>query len=740
GTSVDVRIGGHFLHGGCPFEIDGPGVTASPRITRTATTWFDGPMLFKPASQGKEDYPKDHSGQITIDSETRPGLRFWRVWTSQGVVPSKPFVVGDFPEVIESEADGRPIPQKVTLPVTANGRIFPREDVDLWTFDAKQGESITCEVVAARIGSPLDSHLVVRNSGGQQLAQNFDFSGTDSRVRFVAPRTDTYTVSIHDTSYRGLQHFVYRLTMTNGPFIDHIYPLGGQAGTTRPFRVIGQNAPNTLVQMAIPQDPVGLLNQFLPVAHNLTQPILMSSNTHPEFLEEDIKSDQPGIAVPTVLNGRIMKSAEHDEWTLVAKAGLELQIALQAAALGSPLDAVVAAHDMSGKQIAQGGSTLENPHDPTLSVKVPADGQFRLVVSHVDPEQTGPEYAYRITVRHVEPDFQIQLPSDAITLFREAESKFKITAKRQAGLDSEIALEIQGLPAGVTVKNTNIPKGKPSTELVFSCAKQVSVQLAKLTISGTAQIGDKELRRLGTVGTLRGAAPRTTVSLAVAIPTPFKLDGRAFRTSYGERGTLTRRHYRIERNGFKGPLTVSLADRQIRHQQGVVAKSLTVPAESTEFDYAIALPTWLEMNRTSRTVVMAVGEIKDWDDSRHMVSFSSGATKDQIIILTAPSPLSIRSLVSTLRVQTHAPATLTVEVARGVLKPKPVTIELLVPAHMQGIASKPVTIAADHTQAILHVSFAPKCGPFNMPLTIRATTLRGADPVIAETQVEFVQR
>ena len=40
------------------------------------------------------------------------------------------FIVGDLPEVVEDEVDGDQIPQQVTLPVTVNGRIFPRADVD----------------------------------------------------------------------------------------------------------------------------------------------------------------------------------------------------------------------------------------------------------------------------------------------------------------------------------------------------------------------------------------------------------------------------------------------------------------------------------------------------------------------------------------------------------------------------------------------------------------------------------
>ena len=44
--------------------------------------------------------------------------------------------------------------------VTINGRIFPREDIDIWTFPAKKGQTIRCEVHAARLGSPLDAAVV----------------------------------------------------------------------------------------------------------------------------------------------------------------------------------------------------------------------------------------------------------------------------------------------------------------------------------------------------------------------------------------------------------------------------------------------------------------------------------------------------------------------------------------------------------------------------------------------------
>ena len=41
-------------------------------------------------------------------------------------------------QIVESEIDGEPIPTKVTLPLTINGRIFPRENIDVYSFSARK--------------------------------------------------------------------------------------------------------------------------------------------------------------------------------------------------------------------------------------------------------------------------------------------------------------------------------------------------------------------------------------------------------------------------------------------------------------------------------------------------------------------------------------------------------------------------------------------------------------------------
>ena len=150
GTTVPVRVGGYYFHGQANFEMLGAGVKTSPMVKLTKTIWFEGPLIFQPLSQRGENYPKDHIGQVAIAKNADLGTRHWRCWTSQGATKPLSFVIGDLPEVMEVEVDGRPIPHPVTLPVTANGRIFPREDVDIWSFEAKAGETIICDAAAKR--------------------------------------------------------------------------------------------------------------------------------------------------------------------------------------------------------------------------------------------------------------------------------------------------------------------------------------------------------------------------------------------------------------------------------------------------------------------------------------------------------------------------------------------------------------------------------------------------------------
>ena len=123
---------------------------------------------------------------------------------------------------------------------------------------------------------------------------------------------------------------------------------------------------------------------------------------------------------------------------------------------------------------------------------------------------------------------------------------------------------------------------------------------------------------------------------------------------------------------------------------------------------------------------------------KHKVSFSSPEVNDQIIFLTAPCPLSIRTARRSVRAEAGTSVQLGVEVARGVLDRAPVKVELLLPRHIRGIEAKAVHISSDQDEANLTLSFTRPLGPFNTPAIVRATTIVAGDPVIADTEIEFV--
>ena len=108
GTTVAVRVGGLNLHSKASFEMLGPGVEASGEVRRVETVWLEGPLSPCPTRSRRRIIRKDYGGTVTIAADAPIGPRAWRIWTSQGAAGSLPFVVGDLPEVVEREADGRP--------------------------------------------------------------------------------------------------------------------------------------------------------------------------------------------------------------------------------------------------------------------------------------------------------------------------------------------------------------------------------------------------------------------------------------------------------------------------------------------------------------------------------------------------------------------------------------------------------------------------------------------------------
>ena len=91
-----------------------------------------------------------------------------RVMTASGpAVNLVRYEVDDYPEVSEREPnDDLERAQPITVPATIEGRIGRPNDRDLYRFPARKDDVIAVEVMARRLGSPLDSFLEILDSAG----------------------------------------------------------------------------------------------------------------------------------------------------------------------------------------------------------------------------------------------------------------------------------------------------------------------------------------------------------------------------------------------------------------------------------------------------------------------------------------------------------------------------------------------------------------------------------------------
>jgi hypothetical protein len=744
GAEVSYKVGGHYLHEGCPFEMTGPGVSASARIERTKTVWFEGPLIPQPASQRKEDYPNDYLGSVKIAKGAPLGFRRWRVNTSQGVTSRMKFVVGDLPEVTEEEIDGEPIPTSVQLPVTINGRIFPREDVDIWTFDAEAGKRISCEVNAARIGSPLDSRIEIRGPDGSVLTENVDALGVDSFVQFVAPMAGRYECRIHDIEFGGLQHYVYRLTIRKGPYLKSVYPLGGQRGDSVTIQLSGTDLPMNQANIAIPKNSARQFNLSLPnvASNNVT---LVAGNL-PEHLEvepndatDSVKPEAVSLKSGMVFNGRIDKPGDIDLFRFSAEVGKTLLLEVQSSRLGTELDSVLSVLSSDGKQLKLNDDLAGGIPDSRIVWKVPSGESFFAQIRDQFDHLGGSRFAYRISISEVsEQHFELKLPLDTVNIEQGAETKLKIGIDRSFGFKGEVELSAEELPDGVTVEPVRITTNRQDAQLVIKVDESAMPQIARLKVVGKTVDIEPESKREATFAATAGHHPVPGLTLGVAIKTPFRIYS-PFETRYASRGTTYTRHYNIDRGDFEGPIEIEADDRQVRHLQGVTGQNVIVPPGESEFDYTVSLPPWMEIGRTSRFCLMGSAFVTDGSGTRHRVSFSSHAQDDQVIVLVDPVRISLQLPTSTFVVKRGGSIRIPVKIQRGTGLAGAVRIHVSSPPHLKGWSVEPIVVAADEDSGMLSLRVDQKSShTFNSPLVVNAV-LKDANgkPIRTESRISI---
>jgi hypothetical protein len=425
------------------------------------------------------------------------GVRELRVVTPRGVSTVGLIVVGDEPEVAEKEPNNNVgETQLVPIPTTVNGRLQQGEDVDTYKVKVQAGEALTFAVICARLQDKihdLQSHadpiILLRDSTGRPLAESDDYYRQDPLLHYKFEKAGEYTVEIRDVNYAGNPYWTYRLEVTKRPYVTALLPLGSKPGTTVDVTPVGFNLPEGKpAKLELPATaPMGEHCIPLKTDAGLTNPVpvLVTDLPVTTLLTAPSVSAPGAITVPAAVNARIGKSGEIHRYKFHGNKGQGYRFEVNGRRFDSRIDSVLALLNAQGQEIASNDDAA-GP-DSRIEWGCPADGDYFLEVRDLH-NGGGDNFVYLLSAQQAGPDFSLRCDDDKMKLGPGNSGAWYILVDRKFGFNSEIKVEVKGLPPGITATPLTIPPNLPQGCLVLTCAPGAKVDAGAVEVWGTATI------------------------------------------------------------------------------------------------------------------------------------------------------------------------------------------------------------------------------------------------------------
>src|SRR5262245_60448392 len=278
----------------------------------------------------KKPDPAKLKVKVEIPDDTPIGLYTIRVATKHGVSNFRPFVVDELPEVAEADNNRtRDTAQTVTVPCVVTGRT-DAEASDFFKVAVAAGQRLTFEVLARRIGSPLDPIIVLHDAKTKRelvdlYADDTPGLQSDCRLTHTFKEASEILVEVRDTTYRGGADFFYRLRIGEFPGATTAFPVAVQRGKEAKVGFAGPNTSDIPpVSVKVPDDAVVVYVQ--PKRSGVGGwPVPVRVSDWPEIAEQEPNNDPTKankLAVPGGMSGRFEKTGDVDYFVVSGKKGV----------------------------------------------------------------------------------------------------------------------------------------------------------------------------------------------------------------------------------------------------------------------------------------------------------------------------------------------------------------------------------------------------------------------------------
>ena len=407
--------------------------------------------------------------ELKVPKPTTAGIGAIRLITTNGLSSLHLLLIDPLPTVEAAKTNRSPATaQRLSAQAAVDG-VCEELRSDFYRITAKKGDRLSIEVVAQRLGSPLDPRLRLLDAQGRELAANDDATGlgADARIDFRCPKSGDYLIEVRDTRHAGGPRHHYRLRI----------------GDALPVPLAFLTSPE-IVKLTERLDPPRSANEVEP--------------------NDDGAHAQP-IRLPVELCGRFDQPGDRDVFEFQAGKGERMVFAGRTRSLGSPCDLFLQFQTTNGTKLA--GSNATGADEGVLTNRFNASGTYRLVVEELN-RNGGPAFAYHIVARELKPGFALSTETERASVPAGDAIEIDVKAERR-DYDGPIQLAVAGLPEGFNVSNAVISAITNATKLKISVPADLGLgDFFLFSIVGSAVVdGANASERTSTLPALRSLFP-----------------------------------------------------------------------------------------------------------------------------------------------------------------------------------------------------------------------------------------
>jgi hypothetical protein len=449
---------------------------------------------------------KTRTAEIVVAADAPLGIQQVRFYNkAAGLSNPRFFKVGQWPEMMEKEPNDAPQSAvRVSLPVTINGRVAENPDRDGYTFRARAGERIVCEIEGLRVlgqvgDSWLKGYLEITDASGRTLASSGgtsdDYYRWDPLIVFTPPADGEYTAWFRDLNWRGDIRSVYRLTIGAVPHSIGLFPLGGRRGTRVPVTFVGPNCGDAAArEVEVPATADAPFPVSLVTPGGSTNARPFQPGDLPETMQTPGNTSlekAQAVPFPGVVNGRFSVGTVRDHYRFHVD-GKSQVVVLEVFSrrLGTPADPEILLYDAKGKFLQRDDDG--RGQDCWISREL-GPGDYTVVVRELQ-DRGGPEYGYRLSIAPPVPALVVTATPDAPLVHRGKTAPLKVKITREYGWDEDVTVTLDALPPGLSAAPVTIPKGKTEADLTLTAAPDAPPGPIRLRLVGSASVGGRAVR------------------------------------------------------------------------------------------------------------------------------------------------------------------------------------------------------------------------------------------------------